>query len=706
MLLEKWTTLRTEHIHLLARDLAARDLPVIAQFEPIADIEELLTFAEANPTPTVFAPQSPAWRLESVASRVIEAVAVAAHEQLTEFGYQELARILLEHTVYLYAYPDGDPRPRLEAGSALALSAGICASLPQSELWRLAGFGRISAVLAEVAPTPTDSHLILPIDAAFSLANERNLSILASAIETYNTVLKRDFALENQFNLPLSDSDFLNTLNLDFPGLKAVKTAVLAGDIDTAKSVYDDFVGEMCNPDPTAPVGRIPNIDTTVSNYTTAKTYLECLLRLSIHPTPAIIATTEIGIAARLFPEFRWSEHFHKLALHRYQWIAETFFHADGFHKDRTWRAQVEAITHFTRFLSVHEETAARGEDFGEIQTLLEKLVATCIHLSKPDYTFPALGRLPAPDFDAIKLCKIVDSDFNIENFPYPDTTSSALPQTGCYVMRDRWEEDAQYLFFDAQPPTTSNNPDTSHLVLHAHGRQLTTGSVHVVDNELLVSDVLEPRWITTPAFDFVEKWYQNASVHYKRVIFYLKGEYFILHDLHLGGEARTVEQVFHLNGGVNAEAERTWTQDAHRRNLFIWTTGTTDITVTLDDDAVTYRCTSEPPIALNTLLFPMRPSMPVYPKISVLPVEMDTDVLATGFTLELPDTTDTFLISDDGFTEMSTGDIRFVGEYLFLRKDVSGARSQFIMLNGQFLKIGPQVLADLDEPCESYVQM
>ena len=703
MLLEKWTTLRIEQVHLLAQELASRNLPVIDQFEPVADMEELLAFTEANPTPTIFMPQYPAWRLESVASRVIEAVAIAAHEPLTEFGYRELARILLEHTVYLYAYPHGDPRPRLEAGSALALAGCICASLPQSELWRFAGFGRISAVLSEVALTPTDSHLTGPIDAAFSLANEQDLPILASVIETYRTVLKRNIKFKNQFNLPLNDSDFFDMLNLDFPGLEAVKTAILSGDIDTAKSAYTDFVVQTCNP------------DSTVSDYIAAKTYLECLLRLSIHPTPAIIATTEIGIAACLFPEFRWSEHFHKLALHRYQWIAEAFFHTDGFHKDRTLRAQVEAIAHFARFISVHAEmavhpemavraeTAARVNDFEEIQTFLEKLVATCIHLSKPDYTFPALGRLPAPDFDAIELCEIVDSDFSIENFPYPDTTSYALPQTGCYVMRDGWEEDAQYLFFDAQPPTAPNNPDPSHLVLYAHGRQLTTSSVRVVDTELSVSDVLDPRWLTAPAFDFVETWYQNSSVHYKRFIFYLKGEYFILHDLHLGGEARTVEQVFHLNGGANAAAERAWTQDTH---LFISATGTTDITGALDDGAVTYRCTSEPPIALNTLLFPMRPGIPGHPRISVLTVETDTDVLATGFTLELSDTIDLFLISDDGLVEMSAADITFVGECLFLRRDASGSVSQYIILNGRFLQVGSQVLVDLDEPCESYVQV
>ena len=442
MRLEKWTTLRTEHIHRLAQELAARNLPIIVQLEPIADCEELLTFSEANPTPVEFTPQHPAWRLESVAARVIEAVAVAAHEPLTELGYRELARILLEHAAYLYAYPDGEPRPRLEAGSALALVGSLCASLPQSELWRLAGFGRISTVLAEVAPAPTDSHLTLPMDVAFSLANEQNLPILASAIDTYNAVLKRDFTPQNRFDLPLSDSDFFDVLNLDFPGLEAVKAAVFADDIPAATTAYTafrrqflkDFVGGICNPDAIL----LERSDT----YTTAKTYLECLLRLSVHPTPAITATTEIGIVAHLLPEFRGSEQLRKLALRRYQWITDAFFHADGFHKDRTLRAQVEAIGDFVRFLSIYEDSAERDCDavdgshtrparayyLAEIQTLLEKLVATCIHLSLPDGSFPPLGPLPAPNFDAVELCTIADSSFQREDFPYPDTTSHALP--------------------------------------------------------------------------------------------------------------------------------------------------------------------------------------------------------------------------------------------------------------------------------------
>ena len=695
MLLEEYTTLRIEHIHLLAQELAKRELPVIAQLEPIADCEELITFSEANRTPIKFTPHHPAWRLESVAARVIEAVAVAAHEPLTELGYRELVRILLEHAAYLYAYPDGEPRPRLEAGSALALAGTVCASLPQSELWRLAGFGRISAVLAEVVPAPTDSHLTLPIDIAFSLANEQNLPILESVVITYNAVLKRNFTPQSQFQLPLSDNAFFDALNLDFPGMEAVKSAVSADDISTAKSAYTafrrDFVGGICNPD-----SVLLEISDT---YTTAKTYLECLLRLSIHPTPAITATTEIGIAAHLLPEFRGSEQLRRLALHRYQWIADAFFHADGFHKDRTLRAQVEAIADFVRFLRFQPDTQTE-----ELQTLLEKLTATCIHLSKPDYSFPPLGALPAPNFDAIELRTIADSSFQREDFPCPDTTSHALPETGCYVMRDNWTPDAQYLFFDAHPSEPLS------LTLYAHGQHLTTGSVRVLDSTPAASDSLEAQWVTTHVFDWIENWHQTADVHHKRAIFYLKGEYFILHDLVLGTEAQTLEQTFRFNQGaashIAIEAGHVRTQDARLSNLFIGVPDTTDLSIALDGDSIIYRSNKESPAVLNTLLFPMRSGTKSHPTISDISVSADADVLATGFTLQSHDTTDTFLISDDGLAEMSAADIRFVGECLFLRRDASGAGRQFVMLNGRFLRVGPNVLADLDEPRESYVQM
>ena len=367
--------------------------------------------------------------------------------------------------------------------------------------------------------------------------------------------------------------------------METVKAAVLVDDIPTAKTAYTDFRRQFLKDCVGGPDALLLERSDT---YTTAKTYLECLLRLSIHPTPVITATTEIGIAAHLFPEFRGSEHLLKLALQRYQWIIDAFFHADGFHKDRTLRSQGEAVADFARFLSVYD-TTERAYDFKELRMLLEKLVATCIHLSRPDCSFPPLGPLPAPSFDAVELCTIADSPFKC-----PDTTSHALPETDCYVMRDNWEPDGQYLFFDALPTGESENADISRLVLYAHGRHLATGAVRLLGTIPTVSDVLDTRWILTSAFDFVEKWGQAAAMHHKRGIFYLKGEYFILHDLVLGAEAQTLEQIFYLGGGigthVDADAGYTWTEDARRSNLFIGATDPTDLTIALAEDSVIYQ--------------------------------------------------------------------------------------------------------------------
>ena len=101
-----------------------------------------------------------------------------------------------------------------------------------------------------------------------------------------------------------------------------------------------------------------------------------------------------------------------------------------------------------------------------------------------------------------------------------------------------------------------------------------------------------------------------------------------------------------------------------------------------------------------------MKPNVKECPTLSAMEVRTDPDVLGTGFTLQLPNATDTFLISDDGLAEMSTDGLRFIGEYLFLRRDVSGSVVRFVMLNGRFLEVDGNVLADLEEPRESYVGM
>lgn len=741
MPLDGYTTVQSEHVELLASELAKRELSVIDQLEPIADFEELYTFAEAHPTPIEFAEQNPAWRLESVAARVIEAIALAAHEPLNDIGWRSLARILLAHTEYLYTYPEAPTaRERLSAGIALALAGSVCASLPQSALWRLSGFGRIASTLTAVSPTSADSHVIQPLDTAFLLASRQNLPILDSAIVCYSNVLNRDFNPKNQLQFPLRDRDFFTYLNLEFQGLQDVKSAFLDENIEAAKSAYTTFRTDFFKN-----FEDIPLLEKT-NTFSSVESYLNCLLKLSIYPTPPISATTEIGIAALIFPEFRICEQLLALTCRRYKWIVDAFFYPDGFHKDKSLRSQTEAILDFSRFLSIYDKSkhVTHFECVDEMKSLLEKQLETCIYISQPDLSFPPLGANPVSDNLSVdELCKVAYiGDIRREDFRYitssrkhgcePQELSYIMPYTGYYVMRDSWKSDAQYLIFDSGGSGKHGCGGPLSFVLSAHGQQLITHDCNNQDssrtkgeaqNVILIDgkrQSTEPevipapdtRWITTSTFDFVEGWYKTSDYHFKRSIFYVKGEYFILHDLVLGDGNHMLEQIFHLDtcssedlsAHILADACQVRTQKRSHSNIFIGAVDTSNLTVVLNENRFTFLSQRNLPTVLNAVLFPMKPNVQQLPTISSVDVRVSADVLATGFTISSNSVTDTFLISDDGFATMSTSEtdekIDFEGEYLFLRGD------KFVMLNGRFLKVGTKVFAASDEPTEHYVKM
>ncbi len=739
MSLGVYSTVRSEQVSMLGLALAKREIPVIDQFEPIADFEELLTFAEAHPTPIEFAEAHPAWRLESVAARVIEALGIAAHESLDNAEWKSLAHILLEYMEYLYTYPQAPTdREKLAAGSALALAGSVCCMLPQSELWRLAGFGRIAATLTAVSPLSSDTHVIHPLEAAFLLASSLNLPILDSAIECYNTVLNRNFTYNNRINFPLSDKTFFGYLNLEFGGLEDVKSAVLEGDIAAAISKYTIYRKEFSKH--FEEISQLEKTDT----FGTAKSYLDCLLKLSIYPTPPISATTEIGIAVLLFPEFRPSEQLLVLVFRRYKWIVDAFFYPDGFHRNTALRSQSEAITDFSRFLHTYDKVhhSHQFECAAEMKALLEKLIETCIYICQPDLYFPPFGaNVVSNNLDVVELCKI--RNYNRKDFEYigsqrkngsePQELSHALPYAGYYVMRDSWESDAQYLCFDCGALGKPGYEDKLSFVLFAHGRQLithdrrnrvgnlssmTSGAHNVIlidgkrqPAEPEIIPDLDTRWITTSTFDFVEGWYKSPTYHHKRSIFYVKGDYFILHDVVLGEGEHLLEQNFHLGSSddkittphIVQSDGYLWTREQGHSNIFIGAANTTNLDTMLDGNKLTYHGKRELPAVLNVVLFPTKLNVEHLPTVHSVSVRADADVLATGFTVKSNGITDTFLISDDGYAKMSTSEtdeiIEFEGEYLFLRGD------KFVMLNGRYLKVGNKVLVKLDEPCEHYVK-
>ena len=272
--------------------------------------------------------------------------------------------------------------------------------------------------------------------------------------------------------------------------------------------------------------------------------------------------------------------------------------------------------------------------------------------------------------------------------------------------------------------------------------------------------------WLTTPSFDFVEGWHKdgyaekdspgcNPNCLHKRSIFYVKGntqasnpqcgcsasadtvadahksisvdgEYFILHDLILGDGEHTLEQMFHLAPASSDSVEvrdnkAVRTVEPNLSNLVIAPVDAEDLAVRLhcgDTDAViggtvshneipscnlTYATKRTLPTVMNTVLLPLRPGVRALPELHPIEVVTDPDVLATGFTVTYNRTIDLVLISDDGFAVMSTTDVEFVGEYLFLRLDERGQPQRMMFINGQFLKWGGDVLVELPEPQAHY---
>ena len=789
MELTDYSTITSEQIRALAGVLGQGETPVIDRFEPVADYEELSTFAVENPTPVFSGDRNPVWRVESVASRLVEAFAIASHERLSGDDWEVLARIVAEHAEYLYTYHYSPQRRiRLEGGAALALAGGVCRLMPQAAAWRFAGFARIE----EAAESSSPSYLVELVDAAFEMAVTLNLPILEEAIEAYNAVFNRDLRWGNLERLRLTNAEFFNRLDLDWEGLEGVKSELALGNVEGGKSAYEAYLRRRTGDSELYRVseegsGSVKPQPAVIS-FASAKSCLERARRLSTQTgacvsnsaSRAVWETSDIGVAALVYPEWRDREQLLTLALRRCSWILHTRFFPDGCHVDGSTRSHHDVFTHLCRFYRLAKLS---GVQFApEFEAQMEKILKAFVYLSQPDYTLPALDDCDPSEVSAAEACSLGIEIFDRGDLRYiasegrggepPKETSYAFPYARYYVMRDCWRPEAQYLLFDAGHFGEGGQPhgDKLSFQLCAYGRQLTVDSgigsaaegaimgksasegyfrssrAHnslIIDGRgqrrgrMGVAEVVpdpDSRWISTPSFDFAEGWYKEGygddgddavarDVVHKRSIFYIRGEYFILHDLVLGEGEHRLEQVFHLatvtddgcDGGTPGCAERleggiVRTVDRDSGNLVIAPTDADGLEVTLGSGETSscelaYLMKRALPTAINVVLLPLPPRAEVSPEIRLMEVAADADVLATGFSVAHGEFTDFVLISDDGFAEMCTSELEFRGEYAFLRVDGQERPLWCGLVNGEFLGWRGRVLVDLPEARESYVK-
>ena len=827
-----YSTISSESVEQLAFVLARRDLTAIKRFQPIAEFEELISFTTENPTPVEHANRNPVWSLESVSARLFEAVAISVHEPtIRDAGWRVLARIILEHTEYLFTYHHSqNPRERLQAGAALALASSLCPNLSQSGAWRLAGFARIAESITNIEDVP--AYLNEHIHAAFELACLLDLPIFGEAIDRYATTLRCDFSWDKRMRFELSDVELFNHLNLRHPGFEKVKFEWECGNLQKAKIAHTSVKQSLLNcrngqelwksplrrsvVDSRPRSDKFPDSDALdqkrsagvsgrfvfersrhffdrppyaescgAMSFDMSKSYLERARYLSAYQgldkSDFHSETGTIGIAALLFPEWKDREQYLKLALRRYKWIHEDHILPDGLQNDSLTAAHHFALT---CMLSFYQLACLCGMPLPKhFIRRCEMMVEALMYLSPPDTSLHPLDDFDSANMSVSELCGIAHAVFNREDFLYiassgaagqpPNETSHAFPYRGYYVMRDYWNANAHYLVFNSGGSTARNQcGDKLNFFLYAYGRPLIVDAGGFLTGGALVEDCNSSRkqntviidgkgqyrpalrraapvpnpdinWLSTPSFDFVEGWHKDGYVqadlsdhkpllHHKRSIFFVKGNvqsrcsvpadggYFILHDLILGNGKHTLEQVFHL-ASVSRSCVKIYdnntvcTAESNVSNLMVAPVSDaqhlsvrlqrreTESLVAPTVNELTYAAKRTLPTVMNTVLFPLDPGMETVPEFRTNEVFTDPDVFATGFTVTRDRITDFVLISDDGYAAMSTTDLEFVGEYLFLRLDDKGKHQRVMIINGQYLKWRGNVLVELPEPRTYY---
>ena len=415
-------------------------------------------------------------------------------------------------------------------------------------------------------------------------------------------------------------------------------------------------------------------------------------------------------------------------------------------------RSQYDVFIQLWRFYRLGK---AGGVQFSpDFDAQMERILEAFTYLSQPDYCLPASDDGDRSEASAAEACSLGIEIFDRDDLRYvasegkegepPKETSHAFPYVEYYVMRDCWRPVAQYLLFDAGHVGGGGRPlgDKLSLLLYAYGRRLIVDAgmgiagaegysrssrAHnsiVIDGKRQrggptaeAAHVPDPdtRWISTPSFDFAEGWYKEGygddddddavlDLVHKRSIFYVRGEYFILHDLLLGEGEHRIEQVLHLAPGdvERLEGGIVRTAEAHSGNLVIAPADADGLEVTLGGGGTSphelvYAMDRLLPTAMNLVLFPTSPYAEVSLEIRLIEVAADANVLATGFfSVAHGGFTDLVLISDDGFAEMRTSELEFRGEYAVLRLDGEGQPLWWRLVHGEFLRWrGEAVVSD-----------
>jgi len=290
--------------------------------------------------------------------------------------------------------------------------------------------------------------------------------------------------------------------------------------------------------------------------------------------------------AALAFPEFLEADAWRDMAISLFVAHLDRTVYPDGTHIEVCPGYHTGALHEFASTLQICREQGIELPEWypGKLEKMWDFIEA----LTKPDGTVPALGDAGRPH--AGGLFREGAALFDRPDFEYladrdkgaaPEFTSIRLPHANYMMMRTGWTPEDLYLLLDCAPfhaaqfASGHSHADPLNIIVYAYGRTLIIdpGSLgydhpqHIpyvlrtyAHNAMAVDginslgqDQGDPtvlEWVHTPGFDFAagEADFPMAVCdRHRREVFFVRGEYWILHDAALGTGRHTLERLFHF---------------------------------------------------------------------------------------------------------------------------------------------------------------
>jgi hypothetical protein len=194
------------------------------------------------------------------------------------------------------------------------------------------------------------------------------------------------------------------------------------------------------------------------------------------------VESAGLATAALFSPELRHADAYLRVALRRLKWINSFAYYDDGFQFELTHGYHVFPTS---SMFAVVRAAEARGVGLPtDFVDLVEKAHEMYLFAVQPNHLLPMFNDCnPNPTAPAPFL-KAAAESFDRDDLLWgathgkegqaPDHTSHAWPSAGYYVMRDKWDENGQYLCFDGAAWGASHqHEDKLNFVLYSHGRLL-----------------------------------------------------------------------------------------------------------------------------------------------------------------------------------------------------------------------------------------